>query len=195
MKHYNELYGNNCVNSVDLRTIGRCDSPLIVDRSPPVAGIVNDGEIHGVDLDFTKYQDKVLWLLEERLSRYHILEIEMESFRIQSGSLWVVLYRSVSQRLDTFFFEETKYYYVKFFSILWYIQIWYKQLISGFLIIIEKNPDLKIQLSFKPSSLSLYSCAVIGEVILFISYFMEADERRIYHFQFMIKGFIIFILW
>lgn len=130
-----------------------------------------------------------------RLSRYRILEIEMESFRIQSCSLWVVLYRSVSQRLDTFFFEETKYYYVKFFSILWYIQIWYKQLISGFLIIIEKNPDLKIQLSFKPSSLSLYSCAVIGEVILFISYFMEADERRIYHFQFMIKGFIIFILW
>lgn len=44
---------------MDLRTIGRCDSPLIVDRSPPVAGIVNDGEIHGVDLDFTKYEDKV----------------------------------------------------------------------------------------------------------------------------------------
>ena len=49
----------SCVISVDLRTIGRCDSPLIVDRSPPVAGIVNDGEIHGVDLDFTKYEDKV----------------------------------------------------------------------------------------------------------------------------------------
>lgn len=44
---------------VDLRTIGRCVSPLIVDNSPPVAGIVNDGEIHGVDLDFTKYEDKV----------------------------------------------------------------------------------------------------------------------------------------
>lgn len=47
---------------MDLRTIGRCVSPLIVDNSPPVAGIVNDGEIHGVDLDFTKYEDKVTWL-------------------------------------------------------------------------------------------------------------------------------------
>lgn len=44
---------------MDLRTIGRCDSPLIVDRSPPVAGIVNDGEIHAVDLNYTKYEDKV----------------------------------------------------------------------------------------------------------------------------------------
>ena len=60
MEVYNDLFGNNCVISVDLRTIGRCDSPLIVDRSPPVAGIVNDGEIHGVDLDFTRYEDKVL---------------------------------------------------------------------------------------------------------------------------------------
>lgn len=30
-----------------------------MDRSPPVAGIVNDGEIHAVDLDYTKYEDKV----------------------------------------------------------------------------------------------------------------------------------------
>lgn len=49
--------------SVDLRTIGIFNSPLIVDRSPPVAGIVNDGEIHGVDLDFTKYEDKVKYFI------------------------------------------------------------------------------------------------------------------------------------
>eukprot|EP00105_Crassostrea_gigas_P044578 XP_019928726.1 PREDICTED: uncharacterized protein LOC105342845 [Crassostrea gigas] len=47
------------VNNVDLRTIGRCDSPLIVDNSPPVAGTVNDGEIYGLDLDFTRYEDKI----------------------------------------------------------------------------------------------------------------------------------------
>lgn len=49
--------------SVDLRTMGIFNAPLIVDRSPPVAGIVNDGEIHGVDQDFTKYEDKVKCLI------------------------------------------------------------------------------------------------------------------------------------
>lgn len=52
-KYFNEQF------PVDLRTIGRCDSPLIVDNSPPVAGTVNDGEIYGLDLDFTRYEDKV----------------------------------------------------------------------------------------------------------------------------------------
>lgn len=47
------------VNLVDLRTIGIADSPIIVDRSPPVAGKVNDGEIYKVDLDYTMYPDKV----------------------------------------------------------------------------------------------------------------------------------------
>lgn len=45
---------------VDLRTIGIADSPIIVDRSPPVAGKVNDGEIFKVDLEYTMYPDKVL---------------------------------------------------------------------------------------------------------------------------------------
>jgi hypothetical protein len=49
----------NRIFSVDLRTIGISDSPIIVDRSPPVAGKVNDGEIYKVDLQYTMYPDKV----------------------------------------------------------------------------------------------------------------------------------------
>lgn len=47
---------------VDLRMIGRCVFFLIVDNLLLVVGIVNDGEIYGVDLDFIKYEDKVNWL-------------------------------------------------------------------------------------------------------------------------------------
>ena len=42
-----------------MRTIGIADSPIIVDRSPPVAGKVNDGELYKVDLEYTMYPDKV----------------------------------------------------------------------------------------------------------------------------------------
>lgn len=44
---------------VDLRIIGRCDFFFIVDRLFLVVGIVNDGEIYVVDLDYIKYEDKV----------------------------------------------------------------------------------------------------------------------------------------
>lgn len=40
--------------------IGRCVFFLIVDNLLLVVGIVNDGEIYGVDLDFIKYEDKVI---------------------------------------------------------------------------------------------------------------------------------------
>jgi hypothetical protein len=50
-----------------MRTIGICDSPLIVDRSPPVAGIVNDGEVPGIDLNYTKYENKVTRTVKKTL--------------------------------------------------------------------------------------------------------------------------------
>lgn len=56
---YHTVYCNIYQFSVDLRTIGIADSPIIVDRSPPVAGRVNDGEIFKIDLEYTMYPDKV----------------------------------------------------------------------------------------------------------------------------------------
>ena len=48
---------------VDLRTIGVADQPIIIDKSPPVAGQVFDGPLLGVDLVYTKDYDSVslLW--------------------------------------------------------------------------------------------------------------------------------------
>ena len=46
--------------TVDLRTIGISDSPIIVDQSPPVAGVVYDGDHLGVDLVYMKDNDKVI---------------------------------------------------------------------------------------------------------------------------------------
>ncbi|VDI73733.1 Hypothetical predicted protein, partial [Mytilus galloprovincialis] len=52
------------VNRVDLRTIGIADSAIIVDKTPPNAGVVMDGPIYGEDLMYTKYPDKICgnWL-------------------------------------------------------------------------------------------------------------------------------------
>ena len=46
--------------TVDLRTIGISDSPIIVDQSPPVAGVVYDGDHLGEDLVYMKDNDKVI---------------------------------------------------------------------------------------------------------------------------------------
>lgn len=54
-----KLKNGICRYLVDLRTIGIADSPIIVDRSPPIAGKVNDGEIYKMDLEYTMYPDKV----------------------------------------------------------------------------------------------------------------------------------------
>ncbi|VDI67222.1 Hypothetical predicted protein [Mytilus galloprovincialis] len=52
------------VNNVDLRTIGVSDYAIIVDKTPPFAGVVMDGPIYGEDLLYTKYPDKICanWL-------------------------------------------------------------------------------------------------------------------------------------
>ncbi|XP_066289761.1 uncharacterized protein [Branchiostoma lanceolatum] len=41
------------INNVDLREVGHAEYPLLVDTSPPVAGILYDGSVHGHDLNFT----------------------------------------------------------------------------------------------------------------------------------------------
>lgn len=46
--------------TVDLRTIGISDSPIIVDQSPPVAGVVYDGDHSGEDLVYMKDNKKVI---------------------------------------------------------------------------------------------------------------------------------------
>eukprot|EP00058_Branchiostoma_floridae_P003025 XP_002588513.1 hypothetical protein BRAFLDRAFT_79466 [Branchiostoma floridae] len=41
------------INNVDLREVGHADQPVLVDTSPPIAGTLYDGSVHGHDLNFT----------------------------------------------------------------------------------------------------------------------------------------------
>ncbi|XP_066289112.1 uncharacterized protein [Branchiostoma lanceolatum] len=41
------------INNVDLREVGHADQPVLVDTSPPIAGILYDGSLYGHDLNFT----------------------------------------------------------------------------------------------------------------------------------------------
>eukprot|EP00058_Branchiostoma_floridae_P000530 XP_002586018.1 hypothetical protein BRAFLDRAFT_110184 [Branchiostoma floridae] len=41
------------INNVDLREVGHAEYPLLVDTTPPVAGTLYDGGVHGHDLNFT----------------------------------------------------------------------------------------------------------------------------------------------
>lgn len=45
--------------TVDLRTIVVADSAIIVDKTGPYTGAVMDGPLHGEDLLYTKYSDRV----------------------------------------------------------------------------------------------------------------------------------------
>ncbi len=45
--------------TVDLRTIGVADTPIVVDFSPPIAGEIFDGPIYGEDLKYTKGRKQV----------------------------------------------------------------------------------------------------------------------------------------
>ncbi|KAI8516746.1 hypothetical protein Bbelb_053270, partial [Branchiostoma belcheri] len=41
------------INNVDLREVGHAEEPVLVDTSPPIAGVLYDGSVHGHDLNFT----------------------------------------------------------------------------------------------------------------------------------------------
>ncbi|XP_078695733.1 uncharacterized protein LOC144924478 [Branchiostoma floridae x Branchiostoma belcheri] len=41
------------INNVDLREVGHAEEPVLVDTSPPIAGLLYDGSVHGHDLNFT----------------------------------------------------------------------------------------------------------------------------------------------
>ncbi|KAK3101942.1 hypothetical protein FSP39_007535 [Pinctada imbricata] len=47
------------INNVDLRTIKVADAAIIVDRSPPIAGVVNDGPTLGVDIVYTNKNKEI----------------------------------------------------------------------------------------------------------------------------------------
>ena len=44
---------------VDLHIVSQADSPIVIDASAPLAGIVYDGELLQEDLQFTRYTNKV----------------------------------------------------------------------------------------------------------------------------------------
>ncbi|CAG2214886.1 unnamed protein product [Mytilus edulis] len=52
------------INNVDLRTVVVADSSIIVDKTGPYTGAVMDGPLHGEDLLYTKYSDRICanWL-------------------------------------------------------------------------------------------------------------------------------------
>lgn len=70
------IHGVWCLVSltVDLRTIGISDSPIIVDQSPPVGGKVYDGEIAGIDMAYMKDNNKVVRYSKDWLHIYTILK-------------------------------------------------------------------------------------------------------------------------
>ncbi|KAK3101936.1 hypothetical protein FSP39_007496 [Pinctada imbricata] len=47
------------INNVDLRTIKVADAPILVDRSPPIPGVVNDGTTYGVDSIYTNNKREI----------------------------------------------------------------------------------------------------------------------------------------
>ncbi|XP_070573717.1 uncharacterized protein [Ptychodera flava] len=47
------------MNHVELTTVGHAPSPIIVDRSPPIAGQVFDGTVIDHDIDFQSFSDKL----------------------------------------------------------------------------------------------------------------------------------------
>lgn len=68
--------------TVDLRTIGISDSPIIVDQSPPVAGVVYDGDHSGEDLMYMKDNNKVTDLIRFiSTMRYIQLFLQLSYFR------------------------------------------------------------------------------------------------------------------
>ena len=44
---------------VDLRTIKVANAPLIVDKTPPIPGTVYDGDVPGIEVEYTKHNDHV----------------------------------------------------------------------------------------------------------------------------------------
>lgn len=68
--------------TVDLRTIGISNSPIIVDQSPPVAGVVYDGDHSGEDLVYMKDNNKVTDLIRFiSTMRYIQLFLQLSYFR------------------------------------------------------------------------------------------------------------------
>ncbi|XP_067658325.1 uncharacterized protein [Haliotis asinina] len=47
------------INNVDLKTVDVADHPIIIDNTPPVAGVVYDGDVNKLDLNYTMNTDKV----------------------------------------------------------------------------------------------------------------------------------------
>ncbi|VDI41391.1 Hypothetical predicted protein [Mytilus galloprovincialis] len=71
------------VNRVDLRTIGVADQAIIIDKTPPEPGTVNDGPLYGTDLLYTKNFDTLCanWL------HFYDPESGIAFYMVSAGSL------------------------------------------------------------------------------------------------------------
>ncbi|CAC5384518.1 unnamed protein product [Mytilus coruscus] len=69
--------------SVDLRTIGVADQAIIIDKTPPEPGTVNDGPLYGTDLLYTKNFDTLCanWL------HFYDPESGIAFYMVSAGSL------------------------------------------------------------------------------------------------------------
>ena len=59
-----------------MRTIGIADQAIIIDKTPPVSGTVNDGPLYGTDLLYTKDFDSVssFFVIQMKFNTYTIDE-------------------------------------------------------------------------------------------------------------------------
>jgi len=57
-----------------LRTIGIADQAIIIDKTPPVNGTVNDGPLYGTDLLYTKDFDSV--------SSFSVIQMKFNTYTI-----------------------------------------------------------------------------------------------------------------
>ena len=161
--------------SVDMRTIGRCDSPLIVDRSPPVAGIVNDGEVHGMDLDFTKYKNKVPWFWVEETMVDKCLVIIHQKWML-SGFLM--------DCIDTIYLpKQFLYFAVTNLRLRWY----FCGGVGRRIFVFFSSPELKAQVSFSdhlcPSSVCPSVCLSVCPSVCKLFTFSSSSPESLGQFQ------------
>ena len=53
-------------NNVNLTEVGTADKPILVDTTPPIAGELYDGWIHGKDMFFTGERHRVIYFWSEK---------------------------------------------------------------------------------------------------------------------------------
>lgn len=99
--------------TVDLRTIGISDSPIIVDQSPPVAGVVYDGDHSGEDLVYMKDNNKVIDMIRLISTMQYIqLFLQLSNFCFFCDHFHIAKKKKFAEIIFNFFCHK-KFYIAK----------------------------------------------------------------------------------